>query len=461
MTFSLKAGVETSSHTGTVGLLLGIAAATVAVRLPGTLSRINVSAAIAIVGVLTVLYLDRHRLYLMRLTRLDLALVVFVTIRCFTDLVDSASLDIVLPVAALGDWGIILFAYFALRVTVDSLPDLITFLKYFIAPSYVVAAIAMLQIAGVGIVHEFITTFTRSPGLQNRLSLGWTEIRATSTIGHWTALGGYLVVMIAACCALIAYFAKSEGQTKWRYVVGLSILVGGLFSTATFAPIIVGGAVALVTMLIYFRRVDLVILGAIPLLAFLYTLLPLLLGRLDKQTYANAGYTSPYPWLPESVGYRVNIWVNESIPGGMRRPLFGWGSSVYDRLLESTAPPELRWISPESEWIRSFVTGGWLVLIAEVVLLLVLVITVWRICKRRDFAWLKPVLWAIVGLLIISTVHSHFTNRGVPLAVWPIVGAIVAASATQRITGDQPTSLVSSSRVRLAGPESRRIISRR
>ncbi|WP_157546474.1 O-antigen ligase family protein [Mycobacterium sp. IS-1742] len=417
---------EVSQRTGSVALLLGIAAATVAVRLPGSLSQIYPSSVIVVIALLTVVCTEPRQLFLIRLSSLDVALVVFVAIRILTDVTNSATLDVALPIPALADWVIILLAFVSARAVVNLPSELVTFLRYFLAPGYFVAAIGVLQIAGVGVVTRLVDTFTRSAGLDNRIALGWTELRATSTIGHWTALGGYLVVMIAGSCALIAYTATCDRKKTWRYVAGLNLLMGGLLSTATFAPIIAGFVVILFTILLYFRRIESVLLAGGPALAFLYLMYPVLSDRYDKQTYETTAATTQYAWLPESMGYRMNIWVTEAIPAGLRREFVGWGSWVYSRIGESATPPELRWPSPESEWIRTFVTGGWLLLAAEVVLLLILIFKVARI-SRLYGSWIQPVLWGIVGLIVISTVHSHFTNRGVPLAIWPIAGAVLSA----------------------------------
>lgn len=431
MTIHPGTNVQLESHAGTVALLLGTAAASVAVRLPGPLAALNISAVLVAVAFLVVLVQERDRLYTLRLTTLDLALVSFISIRILTDLFASAALDVPLPFAALGDWLVILIAYFSARACVSTQQELLEFFRSLVLPSYFVAIIAMLQIAGVGIVNSLVSSFTRSVGLDNRVLAGWTELRATSTIGHWTALGGYLVVMIAVNCAILAYMT-SQGQTRtWRYAVGVSVLIGGLLSTATFAPILAGVIVAGLTALFYFRRIDFLLVASIPLLGLAYMLSPLLSSRYQKQTEVISTST-PYPWLPESVGYRLNIWITESIPGGLRREFFGWGSWVYSRIGESSAPPELRWTSPESEWIRSFVTGGWALLVAEAVLLFLLVTAMVR-ASRPGAKWVRPILWSVISLIVISTIHSHFSNRGVPLALWPVVGAVLSMLLVTRM----------------------------
>lgn len=433
------------SSAATVGMLLGMAAATVAVRLPGPLAAINISAMIVGLAFLVVLVQQRERLYLLRLTTLDLALVAFVGVRILTDLIDSAVLDVALPMAALGDWLVILLAYFSARSCVSTQGDLLEFFRSLVVPSYFVAAIAMAQVAGIGFVNALISTFTRSVGLDNRVLAGWTELRATSTIGHWTALGGYLVVMIAVNCAVLAYMTAQREVKTWRYAIGVSVLIGGLLSTATFAPILAGFVVAVLTGFFYFRRVDFLLVASVPFCVLGYLLYPLLSGRYEKQTEVLSTST-PYPWLPESIGYRVNIWVTESIPGGLQRELFGWGSWVYSRIGESTAPSELRWTSPESEWIRSFVTGGWTLLVVEAVLLFLLVVLMIR-ASKGEMAWARPIMWGIVSLIVISTIHSHFTNRGVPLALWPTAAAMLSVllTAEKRTVGIRPHATAVSS----------------
>ena len=414
-----------------IGLLVGGSAAVVAVKVPGVPPWLNLSAVLIFAAVLYVLVRD-FRAYLdIRLTSIDYLLSLYVFLRLFTDLVDASTLAVSVPLASMADSVVILAAYVTVRAVVSSVEDAIRLFGTMIYPAFGVALIAVLQLFDIGQITSLLAEHTRSGGLNGRLERGWSEIRATSTIGHWTALGGYLVCMTAVTCALLLSDGENSGgiRTVRLRTVILATLLMGTLATLTFAPI--AAVCVLIGLTLYRLRGSagfMVGLVAAPSAVLLVLIAPQLLTRFNKQVSNEGRLVSEYSWLPESVAFRVDIWVREAIPAANHRLLTGWGSDVYARIGQEAAPLELRWMSPESEWVRTLVSGGAFLLALQVCLIGVAVVWTVRASRQSELNWCTPITWALIALVCMSVIHSHFTNRGVPLAMWPIVAAVVSAA---------------------------------
>ncbi|MDV6314522.1 O-antigen ligase family protein [Gordonia amicalis] len=426
------------SRPATVGLLLGTAAAVVAVKVPGGPWWLNLSAIIVVACAGYVILVDVRAYMDIRITTVDCLLTVFVCVRLLTDLTSSFSLGVPLPSSGMADWIVILVAYFTARATVRTTTDAVQVLRSMIIPACFVAIVAVFQLFDFAGVTEFLAENTRSGGLNVRLEKGWDEIRATSTIGHWTALGGYLVCLAGANCAVLLFEARNKRRISKIYTLTLACLVMGTLSTLTFAPIIAVLLILAITILQLRKNAGYLIgllIGPSVLLAG--AIAPRLVTRFDKQVNSENRVVSEYSWLPESVAYRMEIWLNEALPASVHRPVVGWGSGVYSRIGLDTAPTELRWMSPESEWVRTLVTGGYVLLAAQLFLIGAVIRGLYRAATTDGQGWSAPILWATVGIVLMSFVHSHFANRGVPLALWPIIGVILAIPVRSSESSDR------------------------
>ena len=188
---------------------------------------------------------------------------------------------------------------------------------------------------------------TRSDGLANRLEAGWS-IRATSTIGHWTSLGGYLTGIIAICCFLIT----RRRLAAWGLTaITLLLALVAQIATLTIAPLLVSVGVIIYTLFkARRRRVGIAAAIAVATIAA-YRLFAPLSGSALRSSWTGR-VSGPLPWVPETVGFRIEIWTEQTIPAILSRPLTGWGNSVYLGPNSGPRPPSLIWKSPESEWLR-------------------------------------------------------------------------------------------------------------
>lgn len=187
-----------------------------------------------------------------------------------------------------------------------------------------VALIAIAQLLRVPGVNEVLVQITSSGGLAERLSSGW-DIRGTSTIGHWTALGGYLACVIAASCVDLIISSAGTKLAPWP-VAALTVLFAGAVTTLTFATIGAAAVILALTALRLKARPVLVLSGVAVLAAGWLVLGQSIAARLEQQSGQSQYAIAQYSWLPQTIGYRVNIWVTETLPAIVERPLSGWGT---------------------------------------------------------------------------------------------------------------------------------------
>lgn len=417
------------SNARSVGILLGIAAALVSFRSPIMPSVINVSAvAVAAALAIAVLSSPRGSLGSLRVTGIDLVFGSYIAVRIVLEYLASTEFSVPFGSGTILDLIIGYLAFTACRIVVRDVESFFAALVGVAVPGVLVAAIAVAQILGPPDISSFLISHFNSGGLETRIAQGW-EIRGTSTIGHWTALGGYLSFVAAILAAKIVADHRSGSASRWGWL-WLAVVVLGQVSTLTFATIAVTAAV-LASMLycIGVRPVHLLV-GLVGALVAWAALGGMLTSRIEKQMYESSTGTTKYPLLPESVAFRVDVWVSESIPAIMERPFVGWGIGTYRYFGTEASSDYLKWISPESEWIRTAVTAGIPALIWQVALLSLVVLLLKRLRNLVDGSFIDPLYIAVIAILVASFIHSHIANRGVPLVLWPIVGAGVSLAMT-------------------------------
>lgn len=414
-----------------VGLLLGLGAALVAVKSPIMPWLVNVPLSFVSIGFAwALLSADADTIKRLRVTAIDILFVTYLALKFVVEVYNSTNLEIAFAGTT---WFDLAFGYFALlaaRIVIRSPEGFWRFLLWFSIPASFVAIIAVLQIINIFDLNRILSNYVHSEGLETRLDKGWAT-RATSTIGHWTALGGYLCAITALVgCRMIRNSSLKISNTR-EYLM-LAILLLGQFATLTFATIAVAVAISLFIFLRIGVRIQTLIVLAFCVGFTWIALGSLVTSRVNQQANEAKIAAQGYSWLPESVGFRLNVWFNESIPAALERPLTGWGIAAYRYIGTGRASDRLIWISPESEWIRTVVSSGFIILALEMALVWVVWRTIASVNRAtRDHA-VEPILIFYIGLILASFIHSHLSNRGVPLALWSTVGAVLALAELSR-----------------------------
>lgn len=323
-------------------------------------------------------------------------------------------------------YGIVYYitAYVVARLAVSGVDALRGVLIGLTWPGILVAAIGVLQLAGVQPVMSFLLNQTASSSLANRVELG-ASIRATSTIGHWTSLGAYLCAVVAAACMLLILDRRERGRTSPYAILTIVICALGVISTVTFASILVVGGLIVVSG--YVAGVGARITAAIAAVgAVSWLVFGALIGeRVEKQSIATSQIPDELTWLPQTIAIRIVLWTTEGVPAWLDRATTGWGLGVWhDSDDWPIRPISVVWPSPESEWMKSLVGSGALGLAGLIVLLIAMHAVIAGSMKGDLGKVSAPLMALFWGFVVASTIAPYFTNQGAPAVLWPLIGAI-------------------------------------
>lgn len=361
-----------------------------------------------------------------RFGTIDLLLATWLVAKIMVEYYNSGHLQVPLELGPLLDLVLAALVVVILKRRFGTAQRMVQFAWCFLVPATGVAVLALLQILNVAGINHALASITAGSALEARIENGW-DIRGTATIGHWTALGGYLCVCIAVCCALIVR-AHRRGESVRVPAVVLAVLVAGQVTTFTFATIAV-------TVLTLFGLATVIrprpgqILGPVMVGAVLWWVFSAPINeRIAKQLRSDPGTAST--WLPESVAFRVDVWTRETLPAISDNPLLGHGLGVYKYVGTGRVPYALQWQSPESEWLRTALSSGLVVLLVEVAVVLAALGLLWRAARSVQGSYAIPLFVMLVGMVAAMCIHSHLADRGFLLSFWIVVTGVQIVSAS-------------------------------
>ena len=179
---------HTSSLAGSLGLLSGVAAATVGtVAIAGGVRLWHV---LAIAAAMLAVVADNGRsVGSLRLRAVDLLAVCFIVVTVVTDLGNGAELNFRADVVGALTPVFYFLLFWIARAMVSNLVDLERFLLMFVAPAVPVAMLSIGQMLAPG-AFSWVTAVAPSGALEGRLD-GGGALRATGLVGDWTGNGFY------------------------------------------------------------------------------------------------------------------------------------------------------------------------------------------------------------------------------------------------------------------------------
>lgn len=432
-----------------VGWLLGFSAALVGVRFPEALAALPSPSTILIflaLGV-SVLCLRREDLPRLRGNIFDFAFLSYIGLLSFVEVFNALDVPHEVAVGAITTQLILWVSTWPARLVIRSQRDFRAFLLGLTLPAVLVSVLAIAQMLRIEAVAAWIATNVNAGGLESRLEAGRTDIRATSTIGHWTALGGYLAVAgTLLCVELILRSGDHVRRTGVWLTVGILIIFVGSVATLTFSTIAVLALVLLVTFLKLGARITWVVLGGAAGIVGWSVFGAEVAGRLDAQSVVSRQTADELQWLPSTVAYRVRIWQGETLPALDQRPLTGWGQAVYDFPSWTQFPTSLSWASPESQWLGLAMRGGIVMLVAFVIVLILIFFVLHRSRASLGGGYIV-VITMLVALLATGLINSPFSTNGVPQILWPAIGAVMSAGCMRAL----PQGTISPHRVSSSG----------
>lgn len=203
-----------------------------------------------------------------------------------------------------------------------------------------VGVLAVLQSADIGATRKFLSFITGNPDIASPIP--WMAPRSTGPFYSWHALGIYLAINGLICMAVILGFPRTR-TAMFGMLVRLSLILLGLATGLTFTPLVI--LVIGFCLIVGVKRA--LLLLPVIIVAGFTLLLTTKLGeqfgsRVDAQERVASGAS---PLLPQTIGYRVNAWVNDYLPLigenlwdgygplGERDRIFQFSESMYINLL--------------------------------------------------------------------------------------------------------------------------------
>ena len=283
-----------------------------------------------------------------------------------------------------------------------------------------VSITALLQFFNVGPSRALIKTLVKTIALDGGVP------RATGIMENWHSLGGYMLVTILLCAALLL---DTQQQVISRRSLGviLSFAAAAMTVALTIGPVIgaIVGSIWLGASTGRSRKV----IGwlAVGALAMVVLLGPFLTARLDQQFKTQVGQASGSEgptFLPQTVRYRIEIWKNDYLPLVSSNLLTGYGPGI---------PPNVNWRYTEMLYITLLLKGG----VPLLVIYAGMMFAAWSLARSlasSPLASPQDRCIAQVGLVLIlllvpmHIINPYFTNTGLAHPLWIIFGLVSGAA---------------------------------
>jgi hypothetical protein len=311
-------------------------------------------------------------------------------------------------------------------------------LRLLLLSSIVVSVTALLQFFNIGPARAVIKTAVNSVAAGSvRYSTGGLP-RATGIMDHWHSLGGYMLVIILLCVALLLNGQQRVMSRRWLSVV-LAFAVIGITLTLTLGPIVgaIVGSIWLGVVSGHSRKV----LGWLAVGAFVIVALlgPFLAARLDQQFESRVGQASGAggpSFLPQTIRYRVEVWQEQYLPLVASNLLTGYGPGL---------PAYINWRYTETLYVTLLLKGG-LPLLAIYVGLMY---AAWLLARKlassplassEERSVAQVLLILIVILIPMHFINPYFANTGLAHPMWILFG-LLSGTAGRLETGQRRRAL--------------------
>ncbi len=406
-----------------VGLLVGTAAATAGV-LP-VLGPLRPSHLLVIVAlVLALSSPGTLRWSNIRPGVLDVAFVVVIVVGTGIDLFNAGQLrfEPAFSVSTAAVWY--LGAFVAARLVVHDIVDLDDLLTGLALPGIFAALAAIGQAFAPG-TFGWVTVAAPSASYDLHVAEGDLP-RATWFIGHWTG-GAYYGCAVITVLATILILRRKQPGSQGALVVASIVVMGGVFASATLAPLLTGLFLLLVGWLLSGYRWSHLIAYACSLPAISWILGNGIVIRVEEQGQNNPTTPGVPEAAPNTIAYRIHVWLTETLPAIRQRPWTGWGTEVYSSTEPGRVLPDsIGWGSAESQWLWAAICFG----IPFAMLFVAFIIITGCIIGRRLLGEGRLIVVPIALLYLFAVLGAFlvpvFTNRGFPLAFWPVLAAVMA-----------------------------------
>jgi hypothetical protein len=284
---------------------------------------------------------------------------------------------------------------------------------------------AVLQFFNVGSTRAFIKSVVNSVAAASVHYSNGGLPRATGIMDHWHSLGGYMLIIILLCSALLLD-TQQQVMSRRSLSIVLAFAVVGITLTLTLAPIVGAIAGSIVLGAISGRSRKVIGWMAVGALVVIVLLGPFLSARLDQQFQSRVGQASGTAgpgFLPQTIRYRLDVWKEQYIPLVAPNLLTGYGPGL---------PPYINWPYTETLYITLLMKGGLPLLAVYAGLMF----AAWRLAgslasspraSPEDRRTAQVVLILILILIPMQFVNPYFANTGLAHPLWILFGLVGAA----------------------------------
>jgi hypothetical protein len=300
--------------------------------------------------------------------------------------------------------------YRGVRVSLRTTAERRLGMKVLLIASVLVVALAVLQQVHAPGVADFIIKITGGPDQSGATS---TITRSTGPFANWAALAGYVLPIVVVLVAFA--FAGVTHRRRWAAFALTAFAVLGLLITAELSALtcVIIGVIVLGVQYGQFRRV--IRWLGISAVVLVVVLGPFLAGRLTQQFGQNAAHHSA---VPQTIGFRGQVWTRQYIPAIEERPLDGYGGQL---------PASISWPYPESQYIAELIEGGVPLLVLFVVLMWAMVAQGRKLARAPDpydVAVGRALVIVVVSLIAMDVVWPYVSNGGMPQVLWCMFGLV-------------------------------------
>jgi hypothetical protein len=301
-------------------------------------------------------------------------------------------------------------------------------LRLVLLASVPISILTLLQQFNIGPTRAFITTITGTDIYSTVTQEGIP--RATGPFPHWHQLGGYLMIVLLIGVATLIE-KRREVLPKWGLIAVLVPASLALLQTVTASPII-GFLVGSLLLAWWAGKTGKVAVWLVVAAAVLGLAFAPLLGSRASQQFQTSHQTGSSGAVPQTIGYRYQVWQTEYVPLLSGRLLTGYGPDV---------PQQLNFPYTESLYITLLMRGGIPLLLVYAALMCAFVAAGARAGRSDDpeRRIAGRVLVVVVGVLIfIHLLESYFVDSGPPQLMWLLLGLMVPTAVRKGVTQRTP-----------------------
>jgi hypothetical protein len=280
-----------------------------------------------------------------RVTLVDFLFLTFIVASVSVEVIRAPELNYPPNVLSAGTDLFYFLGFITTRILIRDQNDLAAFLKGVVLPVFPTAVAAVLQVLSFGPVMSFVLSVTTSVGVEARIEDG-RLIRPGAFVGHWTSLGFYLNGVLAAAMVLWALRQTGVRATSSRYIISVVVAAAiGVLSTLTISAIGTAVVILVVGLSVRGIRIGMLIGGAAVAMILVLFLSAPLEARWELQYGEHARRMDGFfgSLVPNTMLYRIHIWVTETWPAIAESPWLGW-ESAYISLTTRTGSILLRCI---------------------------------------------------------------------------------------------------------------------